>query len=213
MKASSVLSVAALLGFVAATPLVARQAASTTEVPAAATSTVVIESNPMDDIMDALAALPSLAPITAPVGAVAVASTPYDPEAAAAAAVADLVEDIEPDSGLRKRGSCKAQSLGNYPTVSPDTDTAFLASADFASKASAATAPPRYFPVSGWSNLYQSGQKASYDTYISSPLSSYSPAQCAVFCNNRPGCVSFNICKKFHLNSAVLFLTPHSLRA
>lgn len=165
MKASTILSLTALLGFAAATPIFPRQNTTVGD---------VIE-DPFQDLIDALNALPYVAPVSVPVAKRA--------------------------EGLRKRGSCNPTDAGNYPTVSPDTDTAFLASADFTAKANAATAPAGYFPVAGWKNLKASAIKASYFTYISDPGMGYSPATCAAKCATISGCVSFNICRLLSIAS------------
>jgi hypothetical protein len=82
----------------------------------------------------------------------------------------------------------------------PDTDTAFLAYAPFASAALDATDPPGYFLVEGFQNLQAAASDPSYITYVSSELTSYDPTACAALCTTMSGCNSFNICKFCQLN-------------
>jgi hypothetical protein len=150
-------------------------------------------AEPQDIDFDAYEAIPIAPDLTAPISLVTAPVTEYDADAAASSAVDSATDAVNPD--LSKRGSCLAQSPGNYPAISPDTDDAFLNNPTIASIANAATAPPGYFLAAGYKNLKASASNPSYITYISSPLSSYDTAQCAAYCTSLTGCSSFNICK------------------
>lgn len=163
MQLISVVSVA-LLGFAAAAPV----------------------AEPQDIDFDAYNAIPNAPDITAPVGVVPQV-VDYSPAGAAASAAAASISD------LSKRGSCLPEPAGNYPTVTPDDPTDFLANPAFATAAESAVAPPGYFLAEGYQNLQASASDPSYLTYVSSQLTSYDPATCAALCTNIAGCVSFNI--------------------
>jgi hypothetical protein len=168
MKTSSVLSFA-LFGFALGAPV----------------------AEPQDIDFDAYDSIPVAPDLTAPIGVITPTVVEYDADVAASSAVAGATDAVNPD--LTKRGSCLAQAVGNYPAISPDTDVAFLANPTIASIANSAVAPPGYFLVAGYKNLQASASNPSYLTYISSPLSSYNPAQCATACTAMTGCSSFNI--------------------
>jgi hypothetical protein len=173
MKTSAAFSLA-LLGFATASPV----------------------ALPQDIDFDSYESIPVSPDLSAPVGAIAPAVvSSYNPSVAASAAVAGATAAVDAD--LTKRGSCLAEPAGNGPSVSPDTDTAFLADPAFSSAALSATAPPGYFLAVGFQNLQASASDPSYLTYISDPLTSYNPAQCASACNAISGCTSFNICKSW----------------
>lgn len=153
---------------------------------------------PQDIDFDSYDSIPVAPDLSAPIGVVAPAAVSYSPSSAASVAVAGATASVDADltkrnADLSKRGSCDAQPAGNYPSVTPDTDDAFLSNPDFASIANSAVAPPGYFLANGYQNLKASASNPSYQTYISSPLTSYNPAQCAAKCNSIVGCVSFNI--------------------
>jgi hypothetical protein len=97
-------------------------------------------------------------------------------------------------SKQRRTEDCTAQAAGNYATVYPDTDEAFLANPAFSAAATSAVAPPGYFLVAGFENLDASVSNPSYLTYVSSQLTAYDPSQCAPLCNAMAGCNSFNVC-------------------
>ncbi|KAE8446099.1 hypothetical protein EG329_012470 [Mollisiaceae sp. DMI_Dod_QoI] len=175
MKTSTAFSLV-LLGFAAASPV----------------------ALPQDIDFDSYDSIPIAPDLSAPVGVVEPAVLSYSPSSAASAAVAGATAATDADltkrqESLEKRGSCQPEAAGNYPTVSPDSDVAFLTNPDFAAAANSATAPPGYFLAVGFQNLQASASNPSYLTYISSPLSSYDPAQCAAKCNSITGCSSFNI--------------------
>lgn len=171
MKLSAVLPVA-LLGFAIAAPVAEPQDIST------------------DIDLDAYDAIPTAPDVSAPIG-VAPQALGYDVEAAIDTAVASAIDPADPD--LQKRGSCALQPVGNSPTVSPDTDAAFLANPVFAAAALGAVAPEGFFLVNGFKNLAAAVSTGSYLGYTSSPLTGYNPAQCATACKGIQGCLSFNI--------------------
>lgn len=171
MKTSTAFSLA-LLGFATASPV----------------------ALPQDIDFDSYDAIPVAEDLSAPIYPVT-STVSYAPSSAASAAVADATDSSS--SSFSKRGSCLAESAGNGPSVSPDTDTAFLAYPAFATAAKSATPPPGYFLAVGFQNLQASASGPSYLTYISSPLTSYDPAQCATVCNGISGCTSFNICESY----------------
>ncbi|KUJ19895.1 uncharacterized protein LY89DRAFT_682731 [Mollisia scopiformis] len=177
MKTSAVLSLA-LLGLATASPV----------------------ALPQDIDFDSYDSIPVAVDKSAPVNpVVAPAAVSYDPSAAITSAVSAATAAVDADLNKReihlveKRGSCNASPAGNAPAVSPDTDIAFLTNPDFATAANGATPPPGYFLAVGYQNLAASASSPSYLTYISDPLTSYDPAQCATACNAMTGCVSFNI--------------------
>jgi hypothetical protein len=169
MKTSTAFSLA-LLGFATASPV----------------------ALPQDIDFDSYDSIPVSPDLSAPIGAVAPAVvSSYAPSVAASAAAAGATAATDAD--LTKRGSCSAEPAGNGPLVSPDTDAAFLANPAFTTAALSATAPSGYFLAAGFQNLQASASDSSYLTYISSPLTSYDPAQCAAKCTSISGCTSFNI--------------------
>lgn len=148
---------------------------------------------------------PKPTPTSAPVGGGSEV-VPYDNKAAAASAAADITADLTDadaspqrlrrnviaDNGFHaniKRGPCQTQPAGAGPVPSPDTASAFLSYADFASQASAAPVPSGYNLA--FSNLAASSSAYGYMGYTT--LQTYDTALCAKKCNAITGCSAINI--------------------
>ena len=154
-------------------------------------------AEPQDIDFEAYESIEVTPEVTAPIGVATLAVEAYDQGEAIEDAVAAAVDPVDPV--ITKRGSCLAQPAGNGPVTSPDTDTAFLANPAYSSAALNAPAPPGWFLVDGYKNLHASASHQSYQTYVSSSLTSYDPAKCAAICAAKAGCNSFNICKSSSL--------------
>ncbi|KAK8011633.1 hypothetical protein PG990_010598 [Apiospora arundinis] len=147
---------------------------------------------------DAWDSEPKPTPTSAPVGGGS-EIVPYDKHAAAASAAADVTaalndappqrRDVDNARVNIKRSPCQAQPLGAGAVPSPDTASAFLSYADFASQASAAPTPSGYNQA--FSNLAASSSAYGYMGYTT--LQSYDTALCASKCNAISGCSAINI--------------------
>lgn len=127
-------------------------------------------------------------------------TVPYDATSASAAAAAtqsaqafDTVADgsavgSAPGSKV-KRAACDPQWTGKGPVPSPDTASAFLAYAPFASLASAAPTPTGYNLA--FKNLQAENNALGYMGFTL--LDTYDTNLCASKCNEIYGCNAFNI--------------------
>lgn len=154
-------------------------------------------AEPQDIDFEAYESIEIIPDATAPIGVATLPVVTYDQESAIEDAVASAIDPADPD--LTKRGSCLPQPAGNGPVTVPDTDTAFLADPVYSSAALSAAAPSGWFLVDGYKNLHASAASASYQTYVSSSLTSYDPSKCSAICASKAGCTSFNICKHHYL--------------
>ncbi|KAH9222597.1 hypothetical protein DL95DRAFT_505631 [Leptodontidium sp. 2 PMI_412] len=148
-------------------------------------------AEPQDIDFEAYESIEIIPDATAPIGVATLPVVTYDQESAIEDAVASAIDPADPD--LTKRGSCLPQPAGNGPVTVPDTDTAFLADPVYSSAALSAAAPSGWFLVDGYKNLHASAASASYQTYVSSSLTSYDPSKCSAICASKAGCTSFNI--------------------
>ncbi|KAK8119239.1 uncharacterized protein PG998_003865 [Apiospora kogelbergensis] len=131
--------------------------------------------------------VPKPTPTSAPV-------VPYDGDAAAASAAAAVTADLDNAPKRRsivniKRSPCQTQPVGAGPVPSPDTASAFLSYAAFASQASAAPVPSGY--TQAFSNIAASSSAYGYMGYTT--LQSYDTALCASKCDAISGCSAINI--------------------
>ncbi|KAH7330379.1 hypothetical protein BKA65DRAFT_404464 [Rhexocercosporidium sp. MPI-PUGE-AT-0058] len=148
-------------------------------------------AEPQDIDFEAYEAIEVVPDVTAPIGVATLPVASYDQEGAIDEAVASAIDPVDPD--LTKRGSCLPQPAGNGPVTVPDTDTAFLANPVYSAAALGAPVPSGWFLVDGYKNLHASAAHPSYQTYVSSSLTTYDPAKCATICAAKAGCNSFNI--------------------
>ncbi|KAK0636225.1 hypothetical protein B0T17DRAFT_503701 [Bombardia bombarda] len=143
-----------------------------------------------------------------PVGdAVPESAATYDPTSVAADIVAQVSDAAPADAtsaelisaDIKKRVAVCTTRTFNGPQVTAPADTpeAFQANTAFSDAAvagaSAASVPAGYAVVPGYENLKAAAQDPSYLTYVSSKLTSYSPAQCGALCDALSGCSSFTI--------------------
>lgn len=126
----------------------------------------------------------------------------YDATSASAAAAATqsaqaFDTEADPASGSTaggskvKRAACDPQWTGKGPVPNPDTASAFLAYAPFASAASAAPTPTGYNLA--FKNLQAENNALGYMGFTL--LDSYDTKLCASKCNEIYGCNAFNIGK------------------
>jgi hypothetical protein len=150
---------------------------------------------------DAYDSIPIAPDASAPIGLTPDPIT-YDPSA-----VASVAASAATNGALSKRQGpiCTPQEVGNYPTISPDTDVGFVNDPTMALISENATTLPGFFLSEGFQNLQASASDPTYMTYISDVLTSYDPNVCAEACTSMQGCVSFNICKL-----TILHNTPHA---
>jgi len=91
---------------------------------------------------------------------------------------------------------CKARQYNGPLVTNPDTPGAFKAYAPFSSASTVWAAdhnlPDDYVTVPGFVNLNAAAQNPGYLSSIEP--ASYDPVECALYCDNEPACVSFNIC-------------------
>ena len=137
--------------------------------------------------------VPKPTPTSAPVGGGSQV-VPYDGDAAAASAAAAVTADLDNAPKRRsivniKRSPCQTQPVGAGPVPSPDTASAFLSYAAFASQASAAPVPSGY--TQAFSNIAASSSAYGYMGYTT--LQSYDTALCASKCDAISGCSAINI--------------------
>lgn len=155
-------------------------------------------ASPMPQDMGDLAAdLPVPDIVSVPIGAADTDSVAYDPNAAAAAAVAVVLSDPSSDSSvvtkrsLVERAACDPQPLGSGPT-SPDVaddPTSFQNYAGFSTAATTAQTPSGY--VNTFTDKKASVNACGYLTYKT--YTSYDVNQAALDCNAIVGCKGFNI--------------------
>ncbi|KFY40340.1 hypothetical protein V495_05477 [Pseudogymnoascus sp. VKM F-4514 (FW-929)] len=152
----------------------------------AAASPLVPRQNIDFELVDAA---PDPTPASIAIGPTAQSVT-YDLAAATESAGVPLVVDTPVQKRkLVGRTACSAQPAGAGPIPSPDTDSAFLAYASFASSASGAPTPPGY--TNTFTNLQASVNAYGYMGYTT--LSTYDTSQCATQCSQIHGCYGFNI--------------------
>ncbi|KFZ14429.1 hypothetical protein V501_03247 [Pseudogymnoascus sp. VKM F-4519 (FW-2642)] len=157
----------ALLALTAASPLVPRQ----------------------DIDFELVDATPDPTPASIAIGLTAQSVT-YDLTAATESAVVPLIVDTPVEKRkLVGRTACSLQPAGAGPVPSPDTDSAFLAYASFASSASGAPTPPGY--TNTFTNLQASVNAYGYMGYTT--LNTYDTSQCASQCSQMDSCYGFNI--------------------
>ncbi|KAG9604895.1 hypothetical protein KCU77_g774, partial [Aureobasidium melanogenum] len=125
-------------------------------------------------------------------------SVVINPSVVYSAAAAQITDTVADTAGVatataqvanQKRAACASQPVGAGPVPSPDTASAFLAYASFASIASAAPTP------SGYSRQYvnQMGSSNAYGYLGFTTLKTYDVNLCASKCNAINGCISINI--------------------
>ncbi|OBT98900.1 hypothetical protein VE01_02394 [Pseudogymnoascus verrucosus] len=157
----------ALLALAAASPLVPRQ----------------------DIDFELVDAAPDPTPASIAIGPTAQSAT-YDLTAATESAGVPLIVDTPVEKRkLVGRTACSLQPAGAGPVPSPDTDSAFLAYASFASSASGAPTPPGY--TNTFTNLQASVNAYGYMGYTT--LNTYDTSQCAAQCSQMDSCYGFNI--------------------
>ncbi|KAK4986138.1 hypothetical protein LTR50_005510 [Elasticomyces elasticus] len=89
----------------------------------------------------------------------------------------------------RSDGACNPLPSGHGPVPSPDTPSAFLSYAAFASAATQAPTPSGY--VKSFTNLQASNVALGFMGSVSQ--STYDPSACAKLCDSHNGCIGFNI--------------------
>lgn len=104
--------------------------------------------------------------------------------------LSDSVSDaVNSTATLQKRDACAAQPTGYGAVPSPDTDSAFLAYADFKTAATSAPVPSGYSQA--FSNLNASNNAYGYLGYTA--LEKYDTEACANKCNAISACAAFNV--------------------
>ncbi|KAI1343535.1 hypothetical protein F5Y15DRAFT_235938 [Xylariaceae sp. FL0016] len=131
---------------------------------------------------------PSTAAI--PVGPTAGSAT-YDLAAATQAATATPlpVEPAGKRDVLEARSACQPMPTGSGPSITPDTDQAFLGSSDLSTTATGATTPSGYNRT--FTNLQASNTAYGFIGFTT--LSSYDTVRAGNLCNFMSGCLGFNI--------------------
>lgn len=157
----------ALLALTAATPLLRRQ----------------------DIDFELVDAAPDPTPASIAIGPTA-QTVIYDLAAATLSAGIPLIVDTPVEKRkLVGRTACSPEPTGAGPVPSPDTASAFLAYAPFASSASGAPTPSGY--TNTFTNLQASVNAYGYMGYTA--LDTYDTALCATKCSQMDGCYGFNI--------------------
>jgi hypothetical protein len=117
----------------------------------------------------------------------------YDATAAsssiAAAADAGTPPAITRRALAPRNETCSPRPLGAGPVPSPDTSSAFLASADLAAWAKNASTPANY--TASFTNLHASTTAPKYVGFVELPR--YDVANCSALCDARAGCTAINV--------------------